>query len=47
MNILPTAAGVLFCVRFYTVPKKPDAHIMVNNFHKHRAISMLTELFVQ
>ena len=21
-------------------PQKPDTHIMVNNFHKHRAISM-------
>jgi len=27
-------------LQLHCVSKKPDTHIMVNNFHKHRAISM-------
>jgi len=37
---LPSTPSWASC-DFYTVsPKKPGMHIMANNFHKHRPISM-------
>jgi len=37
----------LFTVYIHCVPKKPDTHIMVNNLHKHRAISMSFDRIVR
>jgi len=33
--------------KLHCVPKKPDTRIMVNNFHKHRAISMSFDRIVR